>query len=260
MKELDYEKLVNAVPIQKGQTVDIASDLFNIAKKCMTLKLKFDPNQLIDALCRTVGNDGTILIRTFSWDFCHGLGFDSCKTLSQVGALGNIALKREDFRRTKHPIYSWMVWGKYQNYLCALEEKEAFGPDSVFAWEEKNRDAVQIVMGNPAVNGITLFHYVEELVGVPYRYIKNFTGPYKDENGSESIKTYSMYVRDLDYEIITEDAVYIPMLEEAGIKVNGEYQGIGVQSYKISELCHLYERDFRKNKIPTGVTLKLLKK
>lgn len=259
MKELDYEKLVNAVPIQKGQTVDIASDLFNIAKKCMKLKLKFDPNELIDAFCRAVGIEGTILIRTFSWDFCHGLGFDACKTLSQVGALGNIALKRDDFRRTKHPIYSWMVSGKYQDYLCSLDEKEAFGPNSVFAWEDKNIDAIQVVIGNPISNGITLFHYVEELVGVPYRYIKEFTDIYRDENGNESIKTYSMYVRNLDYEIITKDEVYIPMLENAGIKVNGEYKGIGVQSYKISRLCRLYERDFRENRVPSGVTLRLLR-
>lgn len=260
MREFDYDKLINAIPIRKGQTLDIVSDLFNIVKKCMALKLKFDPNHLIDAFCSAVGEEGTILIRTFSWDFCHGLGFDIKRTASSVGALGNVAMRRKDFRRTKHPIYSWMVWGKSQECLCNLDEKEAFGENSVFAWEAKNDQAMQILVGSPAKNGITLFHYMEEVVGVSYRYIKNFTDTYVDENNNSSIKTYSMYVRDLDYEIITDDAVYIPFLEEREIKINGSFMDISIESYKIKELCQVYENDFRKNTIPTGVTLKPIKK
>lgn len=255
MEEFNYDCMVNAIPVRKGATLDIVSDLFNITKLCWMMGQKFNPNRLIDAFCRAVGKEGTVLIRTFSWDFCHKKGFDVEKTLSQAGALGNIALKRSDFRRTKHPIYSWMVWGKYQEYLCSLDEKESFGPRSVFAWEDSNPDAFQIIIGSPSTNGLTLFHYVEELVGVPYRYIKEFTDKYVDDTGIESMKTYSMYVRDLDYEIITKDEVYIPYLEEKGIKINGIYKGIEISSYEISKLCRVYEEDMRKNGIPSGVTI-----
>lgn len=117
MAELDYNMLLKAVPIKRGATVDVVSDLFNIQKRCWEIGRKFDPDKLIDAICDTVGEEGTVLIRMFSWDFCHGKGYDARHTSSQVGALGNIALKRSDFRRTKHPMYSWMVWGNYQDYL-----------------------------------------------------------------------------------------------------------------------------------------------
>lgn len=255
METFNYNCLINTLPIKKGAAIDIVSDLFNITKKCWSAGKKFDPNDLIDALCSAVGKDGTVLIRTFSWDFCHGKGFDAKRTLSQVGALGNVALKRSDFRRTKHPIYSWMVWGKYQDFLCSLEETDAFGMNSVFAWEDANPDALQINIGSPSTNGVTLFHYVEELVGVPYRYIKEFTDKYTDETGKESIRTYSMYVRNLNYEIVTKDAAYNSVLEDKGIKTNGIYEGIEISSYAISKLCRVYEDDFRKNEIPTGVTV-----
>lgn len=260
MKEFDYLKLLKSIPIKKGMTIDVVSDLFNIKKQCMKLQLKFDADSFIDVLCDLVGSEGTVLIRTFSWDFCHGLGFDIRKTTSRAGALGNVAMKRPDFRRTQHPIYSWMVWGKYQEYLCNLDETESFGKNSVFAWEAENENAIQILVGSPSTNGITLFHYMEEKVGVPYRYIKNFTDTYVDGEGNSSVKTYSMYVRDLDYEIITDDTVYIPLLEEKGIKINGSFMGIAIESYEIKRLCQIYEEDFRKNIIPTGVTLKPIKK
>lgn len=260
MQEFDYDKLISTVPIRKGQTLDIVSDIFNIAKQCMALKLQFDPDRLISAFCSAVGENGTILIRTFSWDFCHGRGFDIRKTPSSAGALGNVAMRRLDFKRTRHPIYSWMVWGKNQEYLCSLDETEAFGENSVFAWEANTDTAIQVVIGSPSTNGLTLFHYVEEVVGVPYRYIKNFTDSYVDENGNSSTKTYSMYVRDLDYEIITDDTVYIPLLEEKGIKINGSFMDIAVELYKIKELCEVYEDEFRKNTIPSGVTLKSIEK
>ena len=44
--------------------------------------------------------------------FCEGKDFDYKKTQSKCGLLSNIALKRDDFLRTKNPIYSFAVTGK----------------------------------------------------------------------------------------------------------------------------------------------------
>ena len=255
MEEFDYCSLLETAGIKRGMTVDVVIDLFNVMKQCMKLHLFFDPDHFIDALNDKVGVDGTVLIRTFTWDFCHGRGFDIRTSPSQAGALGNVAMKRIDYRRTQHPIYSWMVWGKWSQMLCSLSEKESFGSESVFAWEEKNENAIQLVIGNPRTNGITLFHYMEEKVGVPYRYIKAFTDIYTDVNGIAGRRTYTMYVRDLDYVIETSDRVYDAELEAKGIKINCEYAGIPISLYKIQELCGVYEEDFSHNEIPRGVTL-----
>jgi aminoglycoside 3-N-acetyltransferase len=74
-------------------------------------------------------------------------------------------------------------------------------------------------------DSFTFLHYVEESVGVIYRYIKEFTSAYIDENSENKEKTYSMYVRKLELE--TENNVnpigdVFEHLEAAKVKtVNG---------------------------------------
>ncbi len=45
---------------------------------------------------------------------------------------------------------------------------------------------------------MTFYHHVEEMKRVPYRYFKDFTAPYINREGIEAMRTYQMYVRDLD--------------------------------------------------------------
>ena len=254
-QDMDYTGLVKAAGIKEKDTVDVVIDLFNVTKQCLINGVSFAPDRFIDALQEVITEEGNLLIRTFSWDWCHGKGYRSRETASQVGALGNAAMKRADFKRTLHPIYNWMVWGRDQDRLCNIDETDSFGPDSIFAWEENNPNAYQIDFGSPRVNGLTLFHYVEQKVGVPYRYTKNFTDDYEDAAGNTSVRTYSMYVRDLNYHIDTDDTVYNDELIKQGILKEYDYNGIGIASYKIRELCEVYEADIRKNTIPIGVTL-----
>ena len=91
--ELDYTDLISHVGIEKGDTVDVASDLVSIIMFCRKRKIGFDADKLIDALKDLVSGEGTVMIRMFNWDFCRGTDFDIRKTPSRVGALGNVALK-----------------------------------------------------------------------------------------------------------------------------------------------------------------------
>ena len=112
MEELNYRELISGIGIEKGNILDIASGLHDIKQYCRSHNLSFDGNHLIDVLKEETGPGGTVMIRAFTWDFCQQIPFDILHSPSQVGALGNIAMEREDFKRTQHPIYSWMVWGK----------------------------------------------------------------------------------------------------------------------------------------------------
>ena len=132
MEELDYLELIRTIGVQKGDVLDVASGLASVILYCRSKKLKFDSHHLLDALKESVGPEGTIMIRAFNWDFCHDVPFDILHSPSRVGVLGDVAMKREDFRRTQHPIYSWMVWGKYQEYLCGMENARSFGEGTPF--------------------------------------------------------------------------------------------------------------------------------
>ena len=70
MKEFDYSAMISNIPINEGDTVDVVSDMLSIAVYCKENDLLFDPNKFIDCLCKAGGENGTVLIRAFSQDFC----------------------------------------------------------------------------------------------------------------------------------------------------------------------------------------------
>jgi aminoglycoside 3-N-acetyltransferase len=198
---ISYKEIISRIDINYGDIVVVGSDLLRFMCVCRDNKEQFNPNIFIDSIIAKIGDKGTLLFPTFNWDFCKGKTFDYRKTLSQVGAINNIALKRNDFKRTRHPIYSFVVWGKDQNYLCHLDNISAWGSDSPFRYLYENR-AFHLSIGIHYPKTFWFVHYVEEEVEVNYRFHKKFVARYIDENRVLRNATYSMYVRDLNTNII----------------------------------------------------------
>ena len=199
-KELDYMDFLQGVGVEKGDIIDVSSDMANVLLYCRRIGVRLVPDHLIDSLQELVGPEGTVMIRTFTWDFCHGEPFDIRTSPSRVGALGNAAMKRADFKRTGHPIYSWMVWGKRAGEILQMDQSNAFGPGSVFDFLDINH-AKQLTLGNTSSDSTTQMHHVEAACKVPYRFDKPFTGEYTDYSGNTCLKTYSMHVRPLNLKV-----------------------------------------------------------
>lgn len=209
---IPYQHILKQIQdIQKGDIVYLVSDIIKLAMVYKKEKQDFSMELFLDSIIEKIGPEGTLLVPAFNWEFCQGKAFDIRKTVSKTGALGNAALKHPLFKRSKHPIYSFCIWGKDQEYLTSIDPKDAFGEDSIFAYLHKKK-AKALVVGIPPMYGLTFCHYVEQKVGVPYRYLKNFTGQYTDYDGNSSEKTYSMYVRDLQ-----RNPQYIKRFENLGL-------------------------------------------
>lgn len=222
-----YNKLFEAANIPKGAILDVTSDLFSVMLRFRELGQKFDANLLLDALKQAVGEEGTILIRTFNWDFCHNVPFNYKTTPSRVGILGNAALKRPDFKRTRHALYSWCVWGKEQKFFTETDPEDSFGEGSIFALlEEKNAYLLRI--GDTQVSGLTSLHRSEQRANIPVRFIKKFTGQYIDENGKCQEKTYSMFVRSLDYDIRPREEVLTENFIKKNVITRNQYNGVRI--------------------------------
>ena len=189
--------------LKKGDRVFISSDITKLGEVCFQHGDKFKPNDLLDGIIEAVGPTGTILLPTYNWGFCHGETFDYNKTKGKTGSLGIVALKREDFKRTQHPIYSFAVWGKDQEYLCGLQNKSSFGEDSPFGYMNRCH-VTNIIIDVPLGHSFTYLHYLEQIneneLDIHYRYHKDFTSMYRDKDGNEEMRTYSMFVRYLDLE------------------------------------------------------------
>ena len=121
------EEIIEAFEIKKGDVVFISSDILRMLCLGIELNCPVDLNHFIDLLTDKIGPTGTLLFPTYNWDFCKGKTFDYYKTPSKTGSLGNVALKHAGFKRTRHPIYSFAVWGKDQDYLCSLKNVHSFG-------------------------------------------------------------------------------------------------------------------------------------
>lgn len=242
-----YAQFLKATDVQKGDILDIASDLLSVMLRFRERHEKFDANELLDALQDAVGENGTILIRTFNWDFCHGVPFHYRTTPSQVGSLGNVALKRADFKRTKHALYSWCVWGKEQDYLTSIDPEDSFGDGSIFSiLEDKN--AKLLIIGDTRGLPTTGLHRAEQRAKIPVRYIKRFTGQYIDESGVCSEKTYSMFVRDLNYDFPHHDDWVVKKLLEKGALVQRQHDGVNMMIVDLRKGSEGYYQDILQGK------------
>lgn len=237
---ISFEQVINQIEgIEKGDIVYVVSDILALSLAARENKEKFDIQKFIDTILEKVGEEGTVLIPTFNWGFCKGETFDKRKTVSKTGAIGNAAIKRADFKRTKHPIYSFMVWGKDMDYLADMDYQEGFGPESIFGYMHEKK-AKALVIGLHTLAGLTFIHYVEQCVGVPFRYSKAFTAKYIDENGQEEEKTYCMYVRDLikDPQYVDEFRPLGDILEKLNVSTTQYINGV---EFHIVDLVTTFE-------------------
>ena len=247
MKYIKYLDIPRICGIKKDDVVFVSSDITDLFITCKRNGEIFDANTFIDKLIESVGAEGTLLFPTYNWDFCKGITFDYNKTKCLTGFLGQVALKRKDFRRTKHPIYSFAVYGKDKDYLCNLDNVSSFGSNSPFAYFEKV-GAKNVIIGLHYNECFTYNHYVEQKVGVPYRFEKTFKANYIDELGNSEMRCYSMYVRYLDLDVDTNFIEMGQELEDKGVSVLKIINGIPFRIIDMKKCVPLIENDIRYNK------------
>lgn len=234
---IPLKELASHLRLHKGDRVFVTSDVKQLLYDLITHEDDTDLQILIDKMIAIIGPEGTLVFPTFNWAFCKGEPYDHYKTPCKTGSLGKLALERDDFRRTKHPIYSFAVWGKGQDEMCAMDNKSSFGADSPFAYMVKNGFR-NLFIDKDLQHSFVFVHYVEESVGpVPYRYLKDFTADYTDADGHTTRATYSMNVRDLDLDVENVIYAYEPEFEEKGVMQRFFINGL---EYKLIELKQAY--------------------
>jgi aminoglycoside 3-N-acetyltransferase len=150
----------------------------------------------LDTIIAGLGDGAAALwMPTFSYSFTGGEDFSVADTPSTVGLL------TEHFRarardRTPDPIFSAAVDGDAPDALFAIGDINCFGPHSVFA-HLFDVDAL-LVFFDVSFALCTFIHHVEQTLGVPYRYLKPFTGRVDGVP-----VTAEFFVRRLDEEVVT---------------------------------------------------------
>lgn len=244
---ISYKLIPSILGIEKGDIILLSSDITDLFLQCQEHGEVFDVNILLDHFQEAIGEDGTLLIPTYNWGFCQGKTFDYQKTPSKTGAIGNAALRRKDFIRTKHPIYSFAVWGKDAVKLADMDNIESFGPDSPFAYLEQV-NAKNAFIGASLRNSFTYIHYIEQKLGAKYRYSKMFKSHYIDQDKVDTVREYAMYVRDLDLGVVCAPDPFVDMLYANHVVRHGLINGVPYEVIRFGDVTPFIQDDILHNK------------
>ncbi len=211
----------------------------NILRTLRILKQKgFQPSVkiLLESFINSVGKDGTLLFPLFNFDFVKGIAFDMKSTKSHMGALSEAARNYPKAVRTGHPVYSFCAIGRLSHKFSGVDNVSGYGIDSPFGILRKLDGKVAVLDVEENLS-MTFHHHVEEMMSVPYRYMKNFTGNYINLKGLKEEKTYSIYVRNLEKNVQTELDPIGKKLWEASI-YKGDYpnEETGLRIARVNEI------------------------
>ena len=206
------------------------------------------PQTVVRALEAALGTDGegTLIMPTFNFDFNKGMPWDVRKTRSKMGALTEIVRIEPRAKRVFHPFYSFAVLGKHAEMLGSLRYKSAYERDSVFG-KLRDLDGKIMVIGLSYNNSMTFFHHIEQMEGVDYRFLKQFTGEVTDENGNTYTDTFEMLVRDIDKGVMTMVDPMGALMEEAGIIQSRKIGDADVKLMKANEVYEFTAREMKRD-------------
>ena len=149
-----------------------------------------DPNEqcrvLLETLLEAVGAEGTIVVPTYTFSFCRQELFDVQTTPTNGGpwspSAGFLEFVRRQpaAKRSGDPIHSVCALGRYAEQLIEGLPQTCFGADSIH--DRLHRLGAKVCMVGLDLDEATFQHHVEEMVGVPFRFKKLFTGIIR-ENG-----------------------------------------------------------------------------
>ncbi len=188
--------------IDEGDTILIHSSIKRTLQDITKKGTPFNADDLLQSFIEAVGINGTLVFPLFNFNFKEEKFFDINKTVSNMGLLTETARLHPKSERTGHPMYSFCAIGKESNKFKIIDNKSAYGKDSPFALLLKLNGKIA-VLDLEENESMTVYHHVEEMHDINYRYHKNFTGEYINREGILSKRTYSIFVRDLDKNIKT---------------------------------------------------------
>ena len=162
-----YLNLAAQLSLNENDILFIASDVTQLALQARSNGERFDANSFIESF-QDILKNGTLVIPAYTDHLKDGDTFDHVKSKPTTGALSNKVARRKDFLRTKDPLHSVFVWGKYQNEVLEQDGPSSLGKESIFEWLHENK-AKMICIDVDFQNSLTFVHYVEELREVNYR-------------------------------------------------------------------------------------------
>ena len=174
----NLEKNLKNLKINNCKNLFITSDLNSLMKLKMpgNLRLKL----IVQTIKKTMGKNYTIYVPTSNLDLIKSKKiFDLKNTKSEMGPLSEY-IRNQNSIRSLHPYWSVSGIGAKKNLLRNISP-HAYGFKSPWSIMLEN-DFTQLNIGRHPSKAITLIHHIETIMGVPYRFTKEFNHKIKIGN------------------------------------------------------------------------------
>ena len=232
----DIKGAYKKIGIRKGSTVLLKTDMrflgyFESRRKEDILNAHFN------VLAELVDLDvGTIVVSTSSTFLCNtDTPFDLKKTPSERGVLTEYIRNMKGALRSFHPFVSHTAIGKNAEMICGNVSRQAYGPGT-----PKERmlalDTLYVSVGLTPNLTCSLVHYIEFVMGVPYRYVKEFIHPVVRDR-KIAYEPFYLYVHYLECEVKRDLNVKIfDRFRNSGNKIEETVLGRGkIYSYSMKD-------------------------
>ena len=179
----DIKETYRKVGVSKGKVVLVKTDLRPLGPYEKPQRSEI-LNAHFNALAGLVDlGVGTLVVSTASDSLCNtDIPFDIRNTPGERGILPEFIRRKEGAVRSRHPFMSYTAIGADAAFICEDVSRHSFGLESPKDRMLK-RDAMYLSIGLEPRWTCTYVHHMEMLMGVPYRYTKEFSHPIVQENG-----------------------------------------------------------------------------
>lgn len=190
--ERDLRETYHGLGVDSGRVVYVTGNFgrLGLIAGCSKAEILTAHFQVLREL---LGEEGTLIVPTHSFSICNtDTPFDVEKTPSETGAFSEFVRRQPGAMRQYHAFSSRVALGAEAESICGDCSSHAYGHHSPFA-RMIERDALFISVGMPAAHSASIVHQAEFVMGVPYRFTKEFEHPVI-EKGVMSKRVFYLYV------------------------------------------------------------------
>jgi aminoglycoside 3-N-acetyltransferase len=239
-KELADElaSCIGELELDKGNNLYITGDLGALGK--IRIRKSIKQEIFLKSFTNSIGLNGTIFSPSASMNLCNtDIPFDIDLTPSyEMGSLAEYIRKLPQSIRSLHPFWSITGIGPEAERLKKLSS-HSYGLGS--AWSHfLELDVTQVNMGIDPSRAVTLIHHIETIVGVPYRYTKEFIHPivygdeikykpfhqsvfYADSDAKKRVLLNQHYFKELNYRGLLKTSEHSTGLKFTAFKMRDFY-------------------------------------
>lgn len=226
------KKQLNMLGINKGDTVLVHSSL-------KSLGARVSPLQIINALCRAVGDEGTLVLPALSYLHCNknNLYFDYFATPSNVGAIPEyFRTQTKDVLRSMNPTHSCCALGENAEFITSghILDNTPCGNNSPFRRVKKLGGKILFLGCGMKPN--TSMHAVEELFEPDYLFGETYEYEMKGKDG----KSFRHCCRAHDFFGVIQRYDRLEKLLSKGTEIN--------TGNILKAFCHLVDAEAMWNK------------